>query len=170
MATLLLAEIVNGQLSDMSARALTAARQIGAPVEVLVAGQNCAAAAATAAKLEGVAKVRVADGAAYAHGLAEPMAALIVALSAEYGVVIAASSAFAKNLGLSAAPLADEMWTGIWHDGNTDHFEIVWRDRNVVAIVQIDAFVGASNLGAAYSLAAQQEQLIDADLRAGGWE
>ena len=109
MATLLLAEIVNGQLSDMSARALTAARQIGAPVEVLVAGQNCAAAAATAAKLEGVAKVRVADGAAYAHGLAEPMAALIVALSAEYGVVIAASSAFAKNILPRAAALLDVM-------------------------------------------------------------
>ena len=109
MATLLLAEIVNGQLSDMSARALTAARQIGAPVDVLVAGQNCAAAAATAAKLEGVAKVRVADGAAYAHGLAEPMAALIVALSAEYGVVVAASSAFAKNILPRAAALLDVM-------------------------------------------------------------
>ena len=109
MATLLLAEIVNGQLSDMSARALTAAWQIGAPVDVLVAGQNCAAAAATAAKLEGVAKVRVADGAAYAHGLAEPMAALIVALSAEYGVVVAASSAFAKNILPRAAALLDVM-------------------------------------------------------------
>ena len=61
MATLLLAEIANGHLGEISARALTAALQLGAPVEVLVAGHNVAEAAAAAAKLDGVAKVRVAD-------------------------------------------------------------------------------------------------------------
>ncbi len=53
MATLLLAEIAGGQLSDMTARALTAALELGGPVDVLVAGQNVAAAAAAAAQLAG---------------------------------------------------------------------------------------------------------------------
>ena len=82
MATLLLAEVANGNLSDMTARALTAALEIGQPVDVLVAGQGVGGAAEAAAKLSGVAKVLVADHAAYAHGLAEPLAALIVSLSA----------------------------------------------------------------------------------------
>ena len=64
MATLLLAEVAGGGLSDMTARALTAALEIGQPVDVLVAGHNVGAAAEAAAKLAGVTKVRVADDAA----------------------------------------------------------------------------------------------------------
>ncbi|MGO9744054.1 MAG: electron transfer flavoprotein subunit alpha/FixB family protein [Roseiarcus sp.] len=109
MATLLLAEVANGHLSDISARALTAALQLGAPVDVLVTGHNVAAAAETAAKLSGVAKVRVADDAAYAHGLAEPLAALLVALAPGYDAILAASSPFAKNALPRAAALLDVM-------------------------------------------------------------
>ena len=75
MATLLLAEVAGGHLSDMTARALTAALEIGQPVDVLVAGHNVGAAAEAAAQLSGVGKVRVADDRAYAHALAEPLAA-----------------------------------------------------------------------------------------------
>ena len=53
MATLLLAEVANGALSDMTARALTAAIELGAPVDVLVAGQNVGAAAEAAAQARG---------------------------------------------------------------------------------------------------------------------
>ena len=82
MATLLLAEVAGGSLSDLTARALTAA------LEIPAAGPTCsspggasAAAAEAASKLSGVGKVLVADAAPYAHGLAEPLAALIVSLS-----------------------------------------------------------------------------------------
>ena len=81
MATLLLAEVAGGQLNDATARALTAALELGGPVDVLVAGQNVGAAAKATAELKGVAKVRVADDPLYAHGLAEPLAALIVSLA-----------------------------------------------------------------------------------------
>ena len=53
MATLLLAEVANGHLSDMTARALTAALQLGAPVDVLVAGQNVGEAAAKRGEARG---------------------------------------------------------------------------------------------------------------------
>ncbi len=109
MATLLIGEIANGRLSDLVARALTAAAEISQPVDILLAGRNVGEAAATAAKLAGVRKVRVADDGSYQHGLAEPLAALIVALAPEYEAIIAASSAFAKNALPRAAALLDVM-------------------------------------------------------------
>jgi electron transfer flavoprotein alpha subunit len=109
MATLLLAEIANGALSDMTARALTAAIELGTPLDVLVAGENVGAAAASAAQLSGVAKVRVANGATYAHGLAEPLAALIVSLAPSYDAIVAPSTAAAKNVTPRVAALLDVM-------------------------------------------------------------
>ena len=81
MAVLLVAEHDNKSLKDATSKALTAARQIGGDVHVLVAGHNCRPAAEAAAKLEGVTKVLLADAPAYEHMLAEPTAALIVSLA-----------------------------------------------------------------------------------------
>ena len=109
MATLLLAEVVGGALSDMTARALTAALEISQPVDVLVAGQGVRAAAEAAAQLSGVGKVLIADDAAYAHGLAEPLAALIVTLAPAYDAIVAPSTASAKNVLPRVAALLDVM-------------------------------------------------------------
>src|SRR5215211_3854976 len=80
MPTLLLAEHDNTSLKDATAKALTAARALGEPVHVLVAGAACRAAAEAAARLEGVEKVLLVDDARYDHLLAEPTAALLAAL------------------------------------------------------------------------------------------
>ena len=109
MATLLIGEIANGRLSDLVARALTAAAEISQPVDILVAGKTVGEAAAAAARFAGVRKVRVADDGSYEHGLAEPLAALLVALAPEYDAIVAASSAFAKNALPRAAALLDVM-------------------------------------------------------------
>jgi electron transfer flavoprotein alpha subunit len=109
MTTLLLAEVANGHLADITARALTAAAELGAPVEVLVAGAGVGAAAEAAAKLAGVSKVRVADSAEYQHGLAEPLAALLVSLAGDYDAILAASSPFSKNVLPRLAALIDVM-------------------------------------------------------------
>src|SRR6516164_6314001 len=109
MATLLLAEVAGGKLSDQTARALTAAVELGAPVDVLVAGQNVGEAAASAAMLQGVARVRVADDAIYAHGLAEPLAALIVSLAGDYDAIVAPCTASGKNVAPRVAALLDVM-------------------------------------------------------------
>jgi len=109
MATLLLAEVAGGQLNDATTRALTAALELGGPVDVLVAGKNIGAAAAAAAQLKGVTKVRVADDALYAHGLAEPLAALIVSLAPGYDAIVAPSTASAKNVAPRVAALLDVM-------------------------------------------------------------
>jgi electron transfer flavoprotein alpha subunit len=103
MATLLLAEIAGGQLNDATARALTAALELGQPVDALVAGKNVGGAAEAAANLQGVAKVLVADDPLYEHGLAEPLAALVVKLAPGYDAIVAPSTASAKNVAPRAA-------------------------------------------------------------------
>ncbi len=107
MAILLLAEHDNTHVSDQTAKALTAARQIGADVHVLVAGSNAKAAADAAARLAGVAKVLVADDASLANNLAEPLAALIVSLAPAYDTIIAAATSSAKNVLPRVAALLD---------------------------------------------------------------
>src|SRR6516165_11305962 len=89
MTALLVAEHDNKVLKDATAKALTAAKALGGDVHVLVAGKDCRAVADSAAKLAGVAKVLLADAPAYEHMLAEPLAALIVALAAPYDAIVA---------------------------------------------------------------------------------
>src|SRR5215831_1095897 len=109
MTTLLIAEHDNASLKDATSKALTAASQLGADVDVLVAGQNAKAAADAAAKLAGVKKVLVADGAPYEHDLAEPLAALIVALAPSYDAIVAPATSRFKNVMPRVAALLDVM-------------------------------------------------------------
>ena len=109
MATLLLAEHDNASLKDPTLKALTAAVALGAPVTVLVAGTGCGLAAEAASKLAGVAKVLVADNAAYANLLAEPTAALIVSIAGGYDAIVAPSTANGKNVMPRVAALLDVM-------------------------------------------------------------
>jgi electron transfer flavoprotein alpha subunit len=109
MTTLLVAEHDNAALKDATNKALTAARAIGAEVHILVAGHNCKAVAEAAAKLDGVAKVLLADAPAYEHMLAEPTAALIVALAGPYDTIMAAATTSGKNIMPRVAALLDVM-------------------------------------------------------------
>jgi electron transfer flavoprotein alpha subunit len=109
MTTLLIAEHDNKTLKDATAKALTAAKALGAEVHVLVAGKDAKAAADAAAKLEGVAKVLLAEGAAYEHQLAEPMAALIVSLAGNYDALVAPATTNGKNTMPRVAALLDVM-------------------------------------------------------------
>ena len=109
MPTLLLAEHNNTSLKDATAKAMTAAKAIGAPVHVLIAGRDCRSAAEAAAKLDGVAKVLIADASLFEHMLAEPTAALIVALASGYDTIMAPATANAKNIMPRVAALLDVM-------------------------------------------------------------
>ncbi len=109
MTSLLLADIGPDGLNSATAKSLTAARELGAPVHILVAGENVGAAAAQAAALQGVEKVLVADAPAYAHQLAEPMAALIVGLANDYEAIVGSATSTAKNVLPRVAALLDVM-------------------------------------------------------------
>ncbi|HEY7154943.1 MAG TPA: FAD-binding protein [Gemmataceae bacterium] len=109
MPTLLLAEHDNSALKDATAKALTAAKALGADVDVLVAGANCKGAAEAAAKLDGVRKVLIADAAAYDHMLAEPTSALLVSLAKDYDALVAPATTNGKNIMPRVAALLDVM-------------------------------------------------------------
>ena len=109
MTTLLIAEHDNASIKDSTNKALTAAAALGGEVHVLVAGENAKAAADAAARLAGVKKVLLADNAAYAHDLAEPLAALIVALAPSYDAFVAPATSRFKNVMPRVAALLDVM-------------------------------------------------------------
>ena len=109
MATLLVAEHDNKTLKDATNKTLTAAKAIGADVDVLVAGKDCKAAAEAASKLDGIKKVLMADAAPYEHQLAEPVAALIVSLAGNYDAIVAPATTTGKNIMPRVAALLDVM-------------------------------------------------------------
>lgn len=107
MTTLLIAEHDGGALSEQTAKALSAALQLGAPVDLLVAGPGAATAAGEAAGLSGLARVLVADDAALR--LAEPLSALLVSLAPSYGALVAPATSNGKNVMPRVAALLDVM-------------------------------------------------------------
>jgi electron transfer flavoprotein alpha subunit len=109
MAILIIAEHDHASLSDQTAKAVSAATQIGSDIHVLVAGKDAKAAADAAAKLDGVSKVLHAEGDEYANRLAEPLAALVVSLTDGYDTLMAPATTSGKNVMPRVAALLDVM-------------------------------------------------------------
>ncbi len=109
MTTLLIAEHDKITLKEATIKALTAARQLGAPVHILVAGSDARLAADAAAQCEGVEKVLYADASLYDHALAEPLADLIVSLAENYDAFVAPATSIGKNVMPRVAALLDVM-------------------------------------------------------------
>jgi electron transfer flavoprotein alpha subunit len=113
MSVLVLAEHDNKSLKPATLNAVAAAVELSkagaGDIHVLVAGQDCRPAADAAAKIEGVAKVLIADDPAYGHGLAENVAPLLVSLAAHYPHVLAPATTQGKNLMPRVAALLDVM-------------------------------------------------------------
>ena len=107
MTLLVLAEHDGKSLKPATLNALAAAHAVGGDVHLLVAGKDCGAAAQGAAKLQGVAKVLLADDAAYDHMLAEDVAALLVKLAPAYSHVLAPATTHGKNIMPRVAALLD---------------------------------------------------------------
>jgi electron transfer flavoprotein alpha subunit len=107
MSTLVIAEHSNNELKSATHHTVTAAQALGGEIHVLVAGGGCQAAADAAARIPGVAKVLVADNAAYAHQLAENMSALIAELGTGYDYLLAPATSNGKNVMPRVAALLD---------------------------------------------------------------
>src|SRR6476620_11482274 len=163
MTTLLMAEHDHATLKDSTNKALTAATQLGGEVHVLVAGggQGTKAAAEAAAKLAGVKKVLLAEGDAYAHDLAEPLAALIVSLAPSYDALVAPATSRFKNVMPRVAALLDVMQVSeIIKVVSPDTFEraicagnaiqtVMPKDAKKVITVRISTFAAAGVGGSA---------------------
>lgn len=107
MSVLIVAEHTNQALCAATLNVGTAARRIDSEVHVLVAGAGCEQVAAVAARVHGFRKILVADGAAFAQGLAENLAPLVAELARGYTHILAPASAFGKNLMPRVAALLD---------------------------------------------------------------
>ena len=108
MKTLVWVEHDNASVKDATLAVVTAAAQLG-EVHLLVAGHNCAAVGAAAAQIAGVAKVHVADDAAYANALAENVALLIADLMGHHDAFLAPATTTGKNVAPRVAALLDVM-------------------------------------------------------------
>jgi electron transfer flavoprotein alpha subunit len=104
--TLVWVEHDNASLKDATLAVVTAASQLG-EVHLLVAGSGCAAVAEAAAGIAGVAKVHLADDAAYANALAENVAPLVASLMADHDAFLAPATTTGKNIAPRVAALLD---------------------------------------------------------------
>ncbi|ASL25872.1 electron transfer flavoprotein subunit alpha/FixB family protein [Azotobacter chroococcum] len=140
MAILVIAEHDNAVLAAATLNTVTAAQAIGGDIHVLVAGSGCAAVAESAAKIAGVAKVLVADDAAYGHLLAENVAPLIAGLAKNYSHVLAPASTNGKNYLPRVAALLDvDQISEIVAVESADTFKRPIYAGNAIATVQSSA-------------------------------
>ncbi len=107
MAALVIAEHDHASIKGATLNTVTAALQCGGEVHVLVVGHNAGAAAAAAAQIVGVAKILHADAEGFAHGLAENIAAQVLALAPAYGHLLFPATAAGKNVAPRVAALLD---------------------------------------------------------------
>jgi electron transfer flavoprotein alpha subunit len=107
MTSLVIAEHDNASIKGATLNTITAAAACGGDVHVLVAGHNAGAAAAAAAQIAGVAKVIHADSEALAHGLAENVAAQVLAIAANYSHILFPATAAGKNVAPRVAAKLD---------------------------------------------------------------
>lgn len=133
---------VNTAVAPSTLNTVAAAAQIGGDVHVLVVGQGVDSVVQAAAKIAGVAKVLVADNAAYAHQLPENVAPLIVELASGYSHVLAAATANGKNiLPRVAAALDVDQISEIVSVESAGTFKRPIYAGNAIATVQSNAAV-----------------------------
>ena len=141
MTSLVIAEHDNAGIRPATLNTVTAAVQCGGDVHVLVAGQGAEGAAKAAAQIAGVAKVIHVEGAAFAHGLAENLAAQVLALSpvgsGNYSHILFPATASGKNTAPRVAALLDVgQISDITKVDSPDTFERPIYAGNAIAIVQ----------------------------------
>lgn len=137
MAVLVIAEHDNAHLKGATNNVVTAAAKIGGDIHVLVAGQNVAGVADQAAKIAGVSKVLVADGAALADGLAENVAEQVLAIAGSYSHILFPATASGKNVSPRVAARLDVgQISDITSVESADTFQRPIYAGNAIATVQ----------------------------------
>ena len=137
MTSLVIAEHDNASIKGATLNTITAAAAMGADVHVLVAGHHAGAAAAAAAQIVGVSKVIHADGASLEAGLAENVAAQVLAIACQYSHILFPATASGKNVAPRVAAKLDVgQISDITKVDSPDTFERPIYAGNAVATVQ----------------------------------
>ena len=137
MTSLVIAEHDNATVKGATLNTVTAAIACGGDVHVLIAGSGAGPAAAAAAQIAGVSKVIHADGAHFAHGLAENMAAQVLAIASSYSHILFPATASGKNIAPRVAAKLDVgQISDVIKVDSVDTFERPIYAGNAIAIVQ----------------------------------
>ena len=137
MTSLVIAEHDNASIKGATLNTVTSAAACGGDVHVLVAGHNAAAAAQAAAQIAGVSKVIHADSDALAHGLAENVAAQVLAIAANYSHILFPATAAGKNVAPRVAAKLDVgQISDVTQVFSADTFERPIYAGNAMATVQ----------------------------------
>lgn len=137
MSVLVIAEHDNASIKGATLNTVTAAAACGGDVHVLVAGENAGAAAQAAAQIAGVAKVIHADGASLKNGLAENVAAQVLAIAGNYSHILFPATAGGKNVAPRVAAKLDvAQISDITKVVSADTFERPIYAGNAIATVQ----------------------------------
>ena len=137
MTSLVIAEHDNASIKGATLNTVTAAAACGGDVHVLVAGHNAAAAAQAASQIAGVAKVIHADSEALAHGLAENVAAQVLAIAQNYSHILFPATAGGKNVAPRVAAKLDvAQISDITRVDSPDTFERPIYAGNAIATVK----------------------------------
>lgn len=137
MTALVIAEHDNASIKGATLNTVTAAAACGGEVHILVAGHNAAGAAQAAAQIAGVTKVIHADGESLAHGLAENVAAQVLAIAAHYTHILFPATASGKNVAPRVAAKLDvAQISDITEVISADTFERPIYAGNAMATVQ----------------------------------
>src|SRR5690606_6240732 len=137
MTALVIAEHNNASIKGATLNTVTAAAQCGGEVHVLVAGHNASGAAQAAAQIAGVTKVIHAEAPGFEHGLAENVAAQVIALAGAYSHILFPATASGKNIAPRVAALLDvAQLSDITKASSADTFERPIYAGNASATVQ----------------------------------
>ena len=137
MTNLVIAEHDNNELKPVTLNTLAAAQAIGGDIHLLVAGSGCQAVADAAAQIPAVAKVLVADNAAYEHQLAENLSKLVMTVAADYSHILASATTTGKNFLPRVAALLDvNQISDICAVESADTFKRPIYAGNAIATVQ----------------------------------
>ena len=157
MKTLVWVEHDGAAVKDATLSTVTAASQLG-EVHLLVAGQGVGAVADAAAKIAGVAKVHVADDAAYAHALAENIAPLVAELMGHHDAFVVPSTSTGKNIAPRVAALLDVMQISdiLSVEGDNSFTRPIYAGNAIATVKSSDAKLVLTVRGTAFAKAATE--------------
>ncbi len=153
MANLIIADHDHQQIKSGVTNAVACAAKIGGDIHVLIAGNNCSAAATAAAAISGVTKVWVADAAHYARPVAENIAPLVCAMAKNYSHILFPASASGKNTAPRVAAILD-----------------VAQISDVVGVESADTFVRPIYAGNAFATVQSSDAIKVITVRATGFD
>ncbi len=157
MKTLVWVEHDGAAVKDATLSTVTAASQLG-EVHLLVAGQGVGAVADAATKIAGVAKVHVADDAAYAHALAENIAPLVAELMGHHDAFVVPSTSTGKNIAPRVAALLDVMQISdiLSVEGDNSFTRPIYAGNAIATVKSSDAKLVLTVRGTAFAKAATE--------------